>query len=138
MVPVVDAIVPVRPEADDPGEVTHHDVQTASTERRPVGGLVQRAEDEREHVSVNHDQGHDPTRGPETPDQRAGHRQHSEMPDRPQQRRSVGANHQALPIPTGELVGREAQERVLSHQATSSRRADRRRRRGRERCSRGR
>ena len=80
-----------------------------------MGGLVKGAEDEREHVAVRDQQREDPDGGSEPPEERAGEREHAEVPDRAPQRRPVGARHQRVKRLARELVLGEADEGVVSH-----------------------
>jgi len=82
-----------------------------------VGGLVERAEDEREHVAVGNQQGQGPEGGAEPPEQGAGEREHAQVPDHAQERGAVGARHERVQLLPRELVVGEADERVVSHGA---------------------
>src|SRR5262249_20827898 len=118
MLPVVDAIVAVRPEGQEPGEGADGHVEPPRPEGRAVRRLVEGAEGEGERVPVDEEQGEDPGRGPELPEEGAGDHERSEMPDRPKERRPVRAAHQVVEIFPRELMGGEPDERVLSHRRT--------------------
>src|SRR6266850_314404 len=79
MVPVVHAIVPVGPETHEPGQRPERRIEPAGPEGCPMRRLVERAEDEGEHVALQHDQGQRPGGRPKPPEHRASQDRHAEM-----------------------------------------------------------
>jgi hypothetical protein len=115
MLPVKDAIVPVRPEGEEARHRAHHRVQPAAAEGRAMRRLVEDAEEKDEDVPVGDHQGHRPRRGGEPPQQSAGDRERPEVPESAQQGGSVGADHEGVEIVARQLVRGELDEGGITH-----------------------
>jgi hypothetical protein len=80
-----------------------------------MGRLVEGAEDEYQHVGVRDQQRQGPERGAQVPEQHTGDREHSEVGGGPSQRRPVRSFHQDVQLRPRDLVGGEADGRVVVH-----------------------
>jgi hypothetical protein len=87
VLPVIHAIVAVRPERQEAGDRADRRVKPSGAERRAMGRLVEGAEDEYQHVGVRDQQRQGPERGAQVPEQHTGDREHSEVGGGPSQRR---------------------------------------------------
>jgi hypothetical protein len=77
--------------------------------------LVQRAEDECQHVALHDDQRHRPRGRGQPPEDRTRHDQHPEMPDGAAKGRPVRAQHQGMEIFAGNLMDGEPDQGIVSH-----------------------
>src|SRR5438445_3351916 len=117
MLPVVDTVVPVGPEDEEAGHGPEPGVQPAGAKGGPVRGLVERAEDEGEHVAVGDQQRQGPAGAAETPEEHPGDRERAQVDRGAAERGPVGARHEGIQLLAGELVRGETDERVVDHES---------------------